>query len=402
MLNGLDGMPLLFSRLEMSSCLDGRETHKPKGPRAMNLLSSKVFLLACIVINSCVFAIAQQTSSTQPEAPTLTNESILELFEAGFSAETIIRRIKQSRCRFDTTPSQMEKLKSRGVPASIVKAMVEASLGLPTSTKNNDADKSNSISVQVAEGTFVFKDLRLNDAYSHLDGEIVNNTSKRWNRLDFNITGIDANGQRIENAYDILNYIHLSSLNPGETKKISASLRGFDQHLPTRVGIKFKDGEYLAEYTFAMLKPKPSDQLEYNDPFIQITFAISKQQIAFVLRNKTSNAISIDWNQVSYIDLSGGSHKVMHEGVKYITRSEPQSPSIIPPTANLKDIVFPIDYVSYSSSRYSSGWREDPLFPEGPAAGKYEGGTFSVFMPLVVNGSSKNYLFSFKIVNVAM
>lgn len=119
-----------------------------------------------------------------------------------------------------------------------------------------------------------------------------------------------------------------------------------------------------------MVKPKPSDQLIYDDPFIQIAFVVTKRRIGLALRNKTDNPISIDWNQVSYIDTAGSSHKVMHEGVKYITRSEPQSPSLIPPTANLKDIGFPIDYVSCSSSRYSSGWREEALFPEGPAAGK--------------------------------
>ena len=361
----------------------------------MNASRKNGFVLACIVVTSFVLATAQQSSST----PTLTNESILELFEAGFSAETIIKTIKRSRCQFDTTPTELAKLKSRSVPASVVKAMVDTPCG---STGPTDSDKLNSISVQVAEGTFVFQKLKMNDSYTQIVGEVVNNTGKNWIGLDFNVIGVEANGRRIENTYDVLNDIHVSSLDAGETKQISASLRGFDQHLPARVEIKFRDGEYLAEYTFTMLKPRPSDRLMYEDAFVQITFTISKRQIAFLLRNKTDNPISIDWNQVSYIDLSGGSHKVMHEGVKYITRSESQPPSIIPPTANLKDIVFPIDYVSYSSSRYSSGWREEPLFPEGPAAAKYKGGTFSVFMPLVVNGSAKNYLFSFKIINVEM
>jgi hypothetical protein len=374
-------------------------THNPEERLAMKMYLKMVCMIVCIVLSSLaiVQTQAQQAGNTTLEAPTLTNELILELFEAGFSAETIIRRIKLSQCHFDTEPSQIAKLKNRGVPESVLRAMRDA--GTKRERIDNDA---NPILVQVAEGTFIFQNLKLSDAYSQVTGEVLNNTGKNWDNLNFRLTGIDANGNRIENGYDLLNDLHIFNLKAGETKKISASLRGFDQRLPTRLEVKFLDGEYAAQYTVAMLKPKPSDELIFDDAFIHIGFAISKRQIGFLLRNKTDNPISIDWNQVSYIDLAGDSHKVMHEGVKYITRSEPQAPSVIPPTANLKDIVFPVDYVSYSTSRYSSGWREEPLFPEGPEAGKYKNGTFSVFLPIVINGTSRNYLFSFKIVNVEM
>ena len=61
------------------------------------------------------------------------------------------------------------------------------------------------------------------------------------------------------------------------------------------------------------------------------------------LNNKTDNPIKIDWNQVSYVDISGMSHRIIHSGVKYIGRENPQSPTIIPPTAKIADIVFPTD-----------------------------------------------------------
>jgi hypothetical protein len=260
--------------------------------------------------------------------------------------------------------------------------MIEAPFGAPTERKDqtsapneqqtvHSTQDKNSLTVVLSEGTLVFRNLTLrsDSYYSDLRGEIVNNTNKNWTSLDFQVIGIDVNGNKIENAFDLLNDIHVYSLKAGEAKGISASLSGFERKTPARVEIKLRDGEYLATYTFSMLKPKPSEQLIYDDLFIQIAFVVTKRQIGFVLKNKTDNPISIDWNQVSYIDIAGSSHKVMHEGVKYVTRSEPQSPSLIPPTANLKDIVFPIDYVSYSSSRYSSGWKEEALFPEGPLAG---------------------------------
>ena len=345
----------------------------------------------------------------------LTNKDVLEMVRAQLSPEIIIEKIKRSRCNFNTEPTELAELKSKGVSDQILRAMVEAPFGLPAATTNQTSvaktiesahptQDPSSFSVVVPEGSFSFRKLavRSDSYYSDLRGEIVNNTDKNWTSLEFQVIGIDGNGNKIENAFDILNDIHVYGLKAGETKEISASLSGFDRKKPARIEIKLRDGEYLATYNFSMVKPKPSDQLIYDDPFIQMAFVVTKRQIGFVLKNKTDNPITIDWNQVSYIDIAGSSHKVMHEGVKYITRSEPQSPSLVPPTANLKDIVFPIDYVSYSSSRYSSGWREEALFPEGPAAGKYKDASFSIFMPLLINGAQKNYLFSFKIANVEM
>lgn len=148
-----------------------------------------------------------------------------------------------------------------------------------------------------------------------------------------------------------------------------------------------------------MTKPTVSKELIYEDHFLKIVFSITKKQIGFILQNKTENPIKIDWNQVSYVDVLGESHKVMHSGVKYTDRANPQPPTVVPPTAKLEDIVFPIDYVYYSSGKYG-GWREIPLFPEAPKAKLFKGRSFSIFMPLEISGVNKNYLFSFKIEDV--
>jgi hypothetical protein len=266
------------------------------------------------------------------------------------------------------------------------------------------------ITITVDEGTFLFRNLTLtNNGYlgTELNGEVVNNTTKEWSQVGFRLEGLDRSGNKIENAFDILNEVKLYSFKKGEAQALGSahfgkSLNGFDRNPPARIHISFAGGEYYAKYTISMVKPKPSSDLTYQDNFIHIGFVISKRQIAFILENETESPIKIDWNQVSYIDIAKGTHKVMHEGVKYISRAEPQPPSTIPPTANLKDIVFPIDYVSYSSSRYSSGWIEEPFFPEAPRAKNYKGANFSIFMPLEINGTTKNYLFTFKIEDVQM
>ena len=57
---------------------------------------------------------------------TLTNDSIVELVEAGFSEGTIIRRIEQSPVEFDLSPAKLADLRKRRVSEKILSAMKAA------------------------------------------------------------------------------------------------------------------------------------------------------------------------------------------------------------------------------------------------------------------------------------
>lgn len=57
------------------------------------------------------------------KTPTLTNESVVELVEAGFSEGTIIRRIEQSPAEFDLEPAKLAELRKRRVTDPIIAAM---------------------------------------------------------------------------------------------------------------------------------------------------------------------------------------------------------------------------------------------------------------------------------------
>jgi hypothetical protein len=59
--------------------------------------------------------------------PTLTNDSIVELVEAGFSEGTIIRRIEGSPVEFDFTPAKLAELRRRRVGEPVIAAMRAAS-----------------------------------------------------------------------------------------------------------------------------------------------------------------------------------------------------------------------------------------------------------------------------------
>ncbi|HLM57672.1 MAG TPA: hypothetical protein VK422_16315, partial [Pyrinomonadaceae bacterium] len=55
--------------------------------------------------------------------PTLTNDSVVGLIEAGFTEGTIVRRIEQSPVEFDLSPAKLEELRKRRVTEAVIAAM---------------------------------------------------------------------------------------------------------------------------------------------------------------------------------------------------------------------------------------------------------------------------------------
>lgn len=60
------------------------------------------------------------------KTPSLNNDAVIELVEAGFSEGTIIRRIEQSPVNFDLAPDKLNELKKHRVSEKIVTAMKAA------------------------------------------------------------------------------------------------------------------------------------------------------------------------------------------------------------------------------------------------------------------------------------
>jgi len=63
------------------------------------------------------------TQSKLERTPTLTNDSVVELVEAGFSEGTIVRRIEQSPVEFDLSPAKLAELRKRRVGEPVINAM---------------------------------------------------------------------------------------------------------------------------------------------------------------------------------------------------------------------------------------------------------------------------------------
>jgi hypothetical protein len=72
------------------------------------------------------------TTTKLEKTKSLTNDSICELVEAGFSEGTIIRRIEQSPVEFDLSAAKVDELRKRRVSEKILTAM-KAAMGDETS-----------------------------------------------------------------------------------------------------------------------------------------------------------------------------------------------------------------------------------------------------------------------------
>lgn len=73
--------------------------------------------------------------------PTLDNEAVIRLVEAGFSEGTIIKRIEDSPAEFDLTAPKLEELRKRRVSEPIIAAMTTA-MGDEGSSKPNAPDNN--------------------------------------------------------------------------------------------------------------------------------------------------------------------------------------------------------------------------------------------------------------------
>jgi hypothetical protein len=247
-------------------------------------------------------------------------------------------------------------------------------------------------------GKFVLQNLALTqdrDSVS-FSGTITNSTDRNWGVVYLTLQFLDKSGAPIPPEPGVDNTIRIFRLQRGATEPISRTIpwmiifRAFRSPTGRIADFSVACGGYV----FTLARPRESEELAFEDKLIRIAFAVVESQIQFSLQNITDSPIEIGWDQSAFIDFSGESHKVIHSGIKWIDREKPQAPTTVPPTARISDIIYPADYAEWSGS----DWLHKPVLPRAELS--YKGQTFSVFMPLKINGEVKNYLFTIKVADV--
>ena len=89
--------------------------------------TQKLLLAATLLLTLLPSMAAAQSGET--EVTPLSNKDVLLMVEKKVEPGTIIKTIKSSPCTFDTFPPLLKAMKRRGVPQSVLLAMVEAPYG---------------------------------------------------------------------------------------------------------------------------------------------------------------------------------------------------------------------------------------------------------------------------------
>jgi hypothetical protein len=263
--------------------------------------------------------------------------------------------------------------------------------------------------LRAGNGTFVFRDIVLDGATLPgswiIKGFVRNNTGRDWKRVVFDFQLYDMSGTALRSQIDsditfIVHSLNNGDVQPFSTNYFKALFRPDSLQSVWKYEVTYK-GADSGKHISIMTKPWESRELFFEDQSIKIIFSLSEKQIGMILQNKMHSPIKVDWNNISYVDIAGLAHGVMHTGVRYIERDRPQVPTIIPPAAMIDDAIIPSDHISYTPGS-GGGWSSRPLFPALTESDLYLGKSFSVFMPLELDGVVKNYLFSFRIEREAM
>lgn len=146
----------------------------------------------------------------------------------------------------------------------------------------------------------------------------------------------------------------------------------------------------------------------YSDQLIDAVLLASRAQVEFAISNKSEHSIKIEWNSAAFIDTDGKSSSVINQGVRFYDMNSPRSPTVVPSSGHVTDVVVPTSRVSFSESR---GWEVKPLvFPHVytrkagttdlnfPAVAEAQvGKLFGVLLPLEIEGVVNEYTFWFEI-----
>jgi hypothetical protein len=266
-------------------------------------------------------------------------------------------------------------------------------------TENVIATRQDTV-VSIKGTNFYLRDMMLvkGDRNAIFKAKVTHNGRYDWSNMSIYLTLLDSEGNIVKDQYSERgeHLINVYPLDADKIVKVEEQLPGESNRAES---FKYRIGktDYPIRNVVNLVEPENSQNRAYSDSLIKIAFRFKSDRIRFSVKNKSQKPLKIRWNEVSYIDSDNESHRVMHGGVKYADRNESQPPTLVPPTAKHSDEIIPNPNVSYSE--LSNEWNVDALFPNlYPAANSNKGKRFSIFMPIYLDDTSRDYFFTFEIV----
>lgn len=157
-------------------------------------------------------------------------------------------------------------------------------------------------------------------------------------------------------------------------------------------------------------KPFILNKYEYTDEYIGITWYYNTTQLEFELKNLSEHTLKINWDDISYMDYHGNVSRIMHKGVKYAEREQPQGSISIPKGGRISDIIVPINNVYFDSGvsgLIPAQWKQTAMIPcyynkkevmERDITNKvWIGLKIRVLFPIEIEGVKNDYNFEFTV-----
>ncbi|GEM_PF-4814545 len=141
--------------------------------------------------------------------------------------------------------------------------------------------------------------------------------------------------------------------------------------------------------------PEGKDTLTYEDEFVRFTWDFPDDQMAvigFRLENKTDSQIKILWNEASYVDPSGTTQEIFHEGMNSFEAETVMQPTVVPSKAKTESAILPRQHVR--ATAYGAEFA--PLVARDATEEK----TVRVILPLKYKDKVARYDFHFGISRV--
>lgn len=154
--------------------------------------------------------------------------------------------------------------------------------------------------------------------------------------------------------------------------------------------------------------------MSYSDDLFDIDFEMRRYELAFRMKNKSSEPVYINWD-LSSLSINGRSRRVIHSGVTLADRDKPQAPTAVPPYGIIDDIIIPSENIYYYKGFYGGyynvpgGWaykdfikttcdKDDQITDEYIMSQK--GMKFSILLSFEYGGDKCHRVFDFTVTDV--
>jgi hypothetical protein len=168
----------------------------------------------------------------------------------------------------------------------------------------------------------------------------------------------------------------------------------------------------LGTYTLSLLnvrqEPLPSHEISaqtatkaengkivyhFQDENITIDWTIGNTRFYFILTNVSDHFIRIPWDEAVYVDQKGKVRRVIHDGIAFERKGEPQPFTVLPQNASIDDFLIPVDNIVAGNNNYVS-WKEVYLFYDKQ---QNVGQEVRLVLPVMMQHNRFDYVFTFKV-----